>query len=109
METTENLVAAAGRSVDAEGWLDEFDNGFAAIAGRFGRVEPRRQARAFLLGLRLPTVSISPEEARDYVGWLGGLWAVDGPASAQITRDLLGWQPAGPGLIADLQQGHYFS
>jgi SRSO17 transposase len=31
--------------------LAEFDTGFAAIAGRFGRVEPRRQARAFLLGL----------------------------------------------------------
>jgi SRSO17 transposase len=31
--------------------LTEFDTGFAAIAGRFGRVEPRRQARAFLLGL----------------------------------------------------------
>ena len=31
--------------------MAEFDTGFAAIAGRFGRVEPRRQARAFLLGL----------------------------------------------------------
>jgi SRSO17 transposase len=44
-------VAAAGDSVDADGWSAEFDTGFAAIAGRFGRVEPRRQARAFLLGL----------------------------------------------------------
>jgi len=44
-------VAAAGDSVDAEGWLAVFDSGFARIAGRFGRVEPRRQARAFLLGL----------------------------------------------------------
>jgi SRSO17 transposase len=31
--------------------LAEFDTGFARIAGRFGRVEPRRQARGFLLGL----------------------------------------------------------
>ncbi|MFI2577744.1 IS701 family transposase [Streptomyces rochei] len=31
--------------------MAEFDTGFAWIAGRFGRVEPRRQARAFLLGL----------------------------------------------------------
>jgi hypothetical protein len=31
--------------------LADFDTGFAAIAGRFGRVEPRRQARSFLLGL----------------------------------------------------------
>lgn len=44
-------MAAAGHSVAVEQWLAEFDTGFAAIAGRFGRVEPRRQARAFLLGL----------------------------------------------------------
>jgi hypothetical protein len=25
-----------------------------------------------------------------------------------VDRDLLGWQPAGPGLIADLKEGHYF-
>jgi hypothetical protein len=31
------------------------------------------------------------------------------PASAQITRDLLGWEPTGPGLIADLEDGHYFA
>lgn len=31
--------------------MAEFDTGFAAIAGRFGRVEPRRQARSLLLGL----------------------------------------------------------
>ena len=38
-------------SVDVDAWLEEFDTAFARIAGRFGRVEPRRQARAFLLGL----------------------------------------------------------
>jgi len=31
--------------------LAEFDSAFARIAGRFGRVEPRRRARAYLLGL----------------------------------------------------------
>jgi hypothetical protein len=41
---------AAGHSVDTEEWLAEFDTGFARIAGRFARVEPRRRARAFLLG-----------------------------------------------------------
>ena len=51
METIEYRAAAAGHSVAAEQWLAEFDSGFAAIAGRFGRVEPRRRARAFLLGL----------------------------------------------------------
>jgi SRSO17 transposase len=51
VETTKDLVAAAGDSVDADAWLAEFDCAFARIAGRFGRVEPRRQARGFLLGL----------------------------------------------------------
>jgi SRSO17 transposase len=51
VETIEYRAVAAGHSVAAEEWLAEFDTGFAAIAGRFGRVEPRRRARAFLLGL----------------------------------------------------------
>jgi SRSO17 transposase len=51
VRTNEDQAAVAGDSVDAEGWLAEFDSGFARIAGRFGRVEPRRRSRAFLLGL----------------------------------------------------------
>jgi SRSO17 transposase len=38
-----------GRSSRIE--MEEFEAASAYIAGRFGRVEPRRQARAFLLGL----------------------------------------------------------
>jgi hypothetical protein len=30
------------------------------------------------------------------------------PACSDITRELLGWQPTHPGLIDDLDQGHYF-
>ncbi len=51
METTKDLVAAACDSVTGEDWLEDFEAAFAYIAGRFGRVEPRRQARALLLGL----------------------------------------------------------
>jgi SRSO17 transposase len=51
VETIGCRAAAAGHGAAVEEWLAEFDTGFAAIAGRFGRVEPRRQARAFLLGL----------------------------------------------------------
>ncbi|MGP3966024.1 IS701 family transposase, partial [Nonomuraea sp. 3N208] len=31
-----------------------FDELFARVAGRFGRVEPRRRARGYLLGLLAP-------------------------------------------------------
>ncbi len=59
--------------------------------------------------LGIPAVSVPPEQAGEYVGWLGRFWGLDGPASAQITRDLLGWRPTGPGLVADLKEGHYFT
>ena len=42
---------AVGASVDVDGWREHFEVAFASIAGRFRRVEPRRQARSFLLGL----------------------------------------------------------
>ncbi len=58
--------------------------------------------------LGLPTASISPADAFEHFGHLGLLVALDSPASATITRDLLGWQPTGPSLIEDLEQEHYY-
>ena len=42
---------AAGHSLDVARWLELFDEVLGRIAGRFARVEPRRRARAFVLGL----------------------------------------------------------
>jgi SRSO17 transposase len=42
---------AAGLSVDPARWREQFDDLMGRIAGRFARVEPRRRARAFVLGL----------------------------------------------------------
>jgi hypothetical protein len=39
---------------------------------------------------------------------MGASIGVDSPASNTLTRELLGWQPTQPGLIDDLNQGHYF-
>lgn len=39
---------------DLDGWVAGLDALFARVAGRFGRVEPRRQARAYLTGLLAP-------------------------------------------------------
>jgi len=62
--------------------------------------------------LNLPVVSIAREEADAHFGFLGALAALDMPsmlpASSAPTRELLGWQPVHPTLIADLEQGHYF-
>ncbi len=58
--------------------------------------------------LDLPVVSVSAEDAAGHFGWLGHPLAVDSPASGALTRELLGWQPTHPGLIDDLEKGHYF-
>jgi SRSO17 transposase len=49
--THDNLAVAAEHSVDPARWQGQFDELMAQIAGRFTRVEPRRRARAFVLGL----------------------------------------------------------
>jgi nucleoside-diphosphate-sugar epimerase len=58
--------------------------------------------------LDLPVVSVAPEDAGEHFSWLGGFLAIDSPASSKLTRELLDWQPTRPGLIEDLDQGHYF-
>ena len=54
--------------------------------------------------LKLPVKSVAPEEAPAFFGWLATLASLDMPASSAQTRKKLGWQPTGPGLIADLER-----
>jgi nucleoside-diphosphate-sugar epimerase len=58
--------------------------------------------------LDLQVVSVSPQDAGEHFTWLAGFLAADSPASSTLTQKLMGWQPTHPGLIADLEQGHYF-
>ena len=58
--------------------------------------------------LGLPVVSVSSEEVPAYFGGLSRFVSVDIPASSALTQQLVGWRPVHPGLIADLEQGHYF-
>jgi nucleoside-diphosphate-sugar epimerase len=58
--------------------------------------------------LNVPVVSVSDEDAGGHFAWLGGFLAADSPASSTLTRELMGWRPTHPGLIEDLDQGHYF-
>lgn len=67
-------------------------------------VKAREIAETIGRRLKLPAKSISPEEAGAYFGWLSHLAARDMPASSAKTREKLGWRPAGPSLIADLEQ-----
>jgi nucleoside-diphosphate-sugar epimerase len=69
------------------------------------------RAFAEVIGRRLdlPVVAISPDDAGEHFGFLGALLAIDSPASSALTRERMGWQPTQPGLIDDLEQGHYFN
>ena len=60
------------------------------------------------LGIR--TVSVAAEQATEHFGPFGMVMTLGmPPLSSGPTRQLLGWEPSHPGLIADLDQGHYFA
>lgn len=58
--------------------------------------------------LGLPVVSIPQQGAVDHFGFLAGPLQLDAPASTAITRQLVGWQPTEPGLLADLHDDRYY-
>jgi nucleoside-diphosphate-sugar epimerase len=69
---------------------------FRDIAGVIGR------------HLNVPVVSISGEEA-DHFGFLSLFATLDNPTSNALTEKVLDWHPERPGLIEDLDAGHYFA
>jgi nucleoside-diphosphate-sugar epimerase len=68
-------------------------------------VPVREIAEAIGRQLNLPARSLPAEE---YEGIFARLLSTDMPASSTITQELLGWKPTHPGLIEDIEQGHYF-
>ncbi|GGL94107.1 oxidoreductase [Streptomyces fumigatiscleroticus] len=58
--------------------------------------------------LDVPVTSVAPGDAAEHFTWLGPVLGLDSPASSTLTRELLGWEPVGPGLLEDLEKGHYF-
>jgi nucleoside-diphosphate-sugar epimerase len=70
----------------------------------------RTIAEAIASRLGLPAVSIPADVLMlpGYFGFLASLVTLDLPASSLITRERLGWEPVQPGLLADLDNGHYF-
>ena len=81
----------------------------AARGRRRGRADPRHR-RGDRPPSRRPGRSRSPPRTPPSTspGWPASS-AADSPASSALTRELLGWQPTQPGLIDDLDKGHYFS
>lgn len=65
-------------------------------------------AEAIGRSLKVPVVSLSPEEAGPHFGFVGAFAGMDMPASSALTRERLGWAPKQAGLLADLAEPHYF-
>jgi nucleoside-diphosphate-sugar epimerase len=66
-------------------------------------VPAREIAEAIGRGLKIPVVSMSPEEAAGHFGWLGFFAGMDMPASSALTQQRLGWRPTQKaGMIDDL-------
>ncbi|MFD4196485.1 SDR family oxidoreductase [Amycolatopsis thermoflava] len=68
----------------------------------------RQIAEAIGRHLGLPTESIPAEQAEEHFGFLARFAAMDNAASSERTQWLLDWKPEHPGLLADLDAGHYF-
>ena len=85
-------------------------------AGRYwhaiaeGEIPLRQIAEAVGSHLELPAVSVPVDVLMlpGYFGPLTNLVTMDLPATSLITRQTLGWEPAQPSLLADLDNGHYF-
>lgn len=87
--------------------LDKQETGVRYNAVAEEGIPVREIAEVIGAGLNVPVVSLSQDEAADHFGWLAMFAGLDLPASSEWTRAHLGWQPTGPGLIADLKQMDY--
>lgn len=70
-------------------------------------VAVREVAEAIGRGLNLPVISLSSQEAVGHFGPFAYFAGIGNPASSALTQQRLGWQPTGPGLIADLEAMQY--
>lgn len=76
--------------------VDDEGIAFADIAGTIGR------------HLGVSVAGITSEEPIDHFGFLGVSVALDKPMSSHLTQERLSWLPHHPGLLDDLDEGHYF-
>jgi nucleoside-diphosphate-sugar epimerase len=70
-------------------------------------IPTRDIAEAIGRAFDLPVTSIAPGDLQGHFGWIGTFFGMDLAATSTATRELLGWAPAGPTLIEDLDAGAY--
>lgn len=69
-------------------------------------VPTKEIAEAIGRGLGVP---VRPVSDAAHFRFLAPFMGLDNPVSTARTREMLGWTPTGPGLIADIDAGHYFA
>jgi nucleoside-diphosphate-sugar epimerase len=69
----------------------------------------REIAQSIARHLGIPAASIPGDRLEGHFGFLAALIVLDNPTSNIATRRILGWEPAHPGLIADFDNGDYFT
>jgi nucleoside-diphosphate-sugar epimerase len=70
-------------------------------------VPVRQIAEALAERLGVPARSAPTDQVAEELPFAGRFLGADIPATSQVTRDLLGWQPTGPTLLEDIAAGHY--
>jgi nucleoside-diphosphate-sugar epimerase len=88
--------------------LDQAPAGTQLVAAAEEGIPVRDIAEAIGRHLGIPAVSIPPEQAAAHFATFPFI-TMDITMPSAETRRLLDWQPIHPGLLADLDQGHYFT
>ena len=70
-------------------------------------VPTREIAAAIGRAFDLPVASVAAEDVPAHFGWIGTFFGMDLAATSTATQELLGWTPAGPALLEDLDAGAY--
>ena len=90
--------------------VEQAPAGAQLIAAAEEGIAVREIAEAIARHLAIPAVSIPAEQATAHFGPFGAIMTLGlPPLSNDATRTLLDWKPEHPGLLADLDEGHYFS
>jgi nucleoside-diphosphate-sugar epimerase len=71
-------------------------------------VPVREIANAIGRHLNLPVAPVPPGEAESHFGFLARVLAFDCPSTSALTQERFGWHPEQPGLLGDIDEGHYF-
>jgi nucleoside-diphosphate-sugar epimerase len=90
--------------------LEQAPAGTQLIAAAEEGIAVREIAGTIARHLGIPAVSIPAEQAAAHFGPFGAIMTLGlPPLSSDATRELLDWKPERPGLLADLDEGHYFT